>query len=162
MSLLWSLAGTRTTWTRNTKSTWRTKAKWTLYVRWRTPLQTGPSFFRKCYQCNKNIGNILYSQSESHNSQELFLQLFQLFHCKIQLLYKTERSTEESITEILQSVWLQVLCCIKWTSCCVKLRSCFVFGFFLCIWSAGRCGRHGRSGHVRRERPVGQMSRNSI
>ena len=36
MSLLWSFTGTRITWTRNTKSTWRTKAKWSLYVQSRT------------------------------------------------------------------------------------------------------------------------------
>lgn len=51
-------------------------------------------------------------------------------------------------------------CCMKRNSCCMNLKSCFLV--IVCVWSAGRCGCHGSSGHVCRERPVGQMPRYSI
>lgn len=64
MTLLWSLAGTRTMWTRNTKSTWRTKAKWTLYVQSRTLLHTGANSLRK-YCHSTSLAN--YETSFTHS-----------------------------------------------------------------------------------------------
>lgn len=42
----------------------------------------------------------------------------------------------------------------------MRLKNVFVV--IACVRSAGGCGCHGGSGHVRRERPVGQMSGYSI